>query len=201
MLASLFNKWTSRRKPIAGSCLWITSVSLCLFTDLWDSFAFKGYHWENLGIMTFFFFFFGWCSDWGIGIPLPHSLSFFLAFSIGPAWFWTGFSLFICLSHRMHPYVLMNVSIFFHMQFSLRHFCSASLHFMNWLFLGLPLNALSSSPTVSAYFAGSSNLDRQLLSGLEILSVHSFPTFSVANERIDITLMLLHLHITLCVFL
>lgn len=40
-----------------------------------------------------------------------------------------------------------------------------------------------------------------LLSGLEIFSVYTFPAFSVANKRIVITLMLLHFHIILCVFL
>lgn len=196
MLTSLFNKWTSRRKPIAGSCLWIPSISLCLFIGLWDSFAFKGYHWESLGIMIFFFFWLMvWLGHWYSSSPLPVIIPNFH--------YWTC----LILSRLLSVYLFISQDASLcphereHMQFSLRHFCSAGLHFMNWLNLGLPLNDLSSSPTVNAYFAGPSNLDRQLLSGLELLSVHSFPTFTVANERIDITLMLLHLHITLCVFL
>lgn len=133
-------------------------VSLCLFIGLWDSFAFKGYHWESLGIMIFFFFWLVlWLGYWYSSSSLPVITAGFQ--------YWACLILSRLLSVYLFisqdaSYVLMNLSIFFHMQFSLRQICSAGLLFMNWLNLGLPLNALSSASTVSTSFAESSNLDR-----------------------------------------
>lgn len=155
---------------MAGSCLWTQSFSSCLFTGLLDLLHLRLLLGEFGYFLWLFFWLMLWLKSWYSSSSLPVIIPGFQC--------WTCLTLSRLFSHRTDSYVLMNAGTFFHMQFSLRYVCSASLHFMNWLSLVLPLNALSSSSIISTYLAGCSNLGRQWLTfrTWDIFSLH-FPGF------------------------